>query len=134
LKPSATRSSAKKQPSAAIPSSFTQMRQRVSAQDQVKKWLAGTGDEARQAAFADIRENVEKVTIHPRGLGESVGIEIDGQLAAILRLSDTVTGAGESQGGDGCGETQPPILTFVGCVYLRPMLTAPRLNGRASCC
>jgi hypothetical protein len=65
----------------------------------LKKWLAGTRDEARQAAFAGIRENVEKVTIHPRGLGEPVGIEIDGQLAAILRLSDTVTRAGESQGG-----------------------------------
>nr|WP_244547196.1 recombinase family protein [Bradyrhizobium sp. Gha] len=64
----------------------------------LKKWLAGTGDEARQAAFAGIREIVEKVTIHPRGPGEPVGIEIDGQLAAILRLSDTVTGAGESQG------------------------------------
>ena len=64
----------------------------------LKKWLAGTGDEARQAAFAGIRQIVEKVTIHPRGPGEPVGIEIDGQLAAILRLSDTVTGAGESQG------------------------------------
>uniref|UniRef100_A0A973WWL2 Recombinase family protein n=1 Tax=Bradyrhizobium quebecense TaxID=2748629 RepID=A0A973WWL2_9BRAD len=64
----------------------------------LKKWLADSGDEARQAAFAGIREIIEKVTIHPRRPGEPVGIEIDGQLAAILRLSDTVTGAGESQG------------------------------------
>jgi site-specific DNA recombinase len=64
----------------------------------LKKWLASSGDEARQAAFAGIREIIEKVTIYPREPGEPVGIEIDGQLAVILRLSDTVTGAGESQG------------------------------------
>lgn len=64
----------------------------------LKKWLAGVGDEARQAAFAGIREIVEKVVIHPRRPGEPVGIEIYGQLAAILRLSDTVTAAVEAQG------------------------------------
>jgi site-specific DNA recombinase len=64
----------------------------------LKAWLAASGDDARQAAFAGIREIIEKVTIHPHGRGEPVGIEIDGQLAAILRLSDTVSGAQESQG------------------------------------
>jgi hypothetical protein len=38
----------------------------------------------RQAAFAYIREIVEKVVIHPRGRHQPPEIEIFGQLAVIL--------------------------------------------------
>ncbi len=87
-------------PSAPILSSSTRTRANAyrSKIKSLKDWLAASGDDARQAAFAGIREIIEKVTIHPRGHGEPVRIEIDGQLAAILRLSDTVSGAQESQG------------------------------------
>ncbi len=64
----------------------------------LKTWLAASGEEAQQAAFEGIREIVEKVVVHTHRAGEPVEIEVYGQLAAILRLSDTVNGAEESQG------------------------------------
>ena len=63
----------------------------------LKRTLAEAGEESRQAAFAGIREIVEKIVIHPRGKYQPPEIEIFGQLAAILRLSEATGASEESQ-------------------------------------
>ena len=84
----------------------------------LKRTLAEAGDESRQAAFQGIREIVEKIVIHPRGRYEPVEIEIFGQLAAILRLSEAAGEASESKGAmvAGARNKRPlrlPALCFV---------------------
>jgi len=54
----------------------------------LKKTLAEADEDSRLAANEAIREIVEKVVIHPRGRYKPVEIEIYGQLAALLRISE----------------------------------------------
>ncbi|MDH2351178.1 hypothetical protein QCM80_10910 [Bradyrhizobium sp. SSUT112] len=54
----------------------------------LKKALADSEEDSRLAAHEAIREIVEKVVIHPRGAYKPVEIEIYGQLAALLRISE----------------------------------------------
>jgi site-specific DNA recombinase len=54
----------------------------------LKRTLSEAGEESRQAAFAGIREIIEKVVIHPRGKYQPPEIEFFGQLAVILKLSE----------------------------------------------
>jgi hypothetical protein len=54
----------------------------------LKKALAETDEDSRAAAHEAIREIVEKVVIHPQGPYKPVEIEIHGQLAALLRISE----------------------------------------------
>jgi site-specific DNA recombinase len=54
----------------------------------LKKALAESDEDSRTAAHEAIREIVEKVVIHPRGPYKPVEIEIHGQLAALLRISE----------------------------------------------
>jgi site-specific DNA recombinase len=53
--------------------------------------LAESDQDSRAAANEAIREIVEKVVIHPRGPYKPVEIEIYGQLAALLRISERAT-------------------------------------------
>jgi site-specific DNA recombinase len=63
----------------------------------LKRTLAAAGDESRQAAFQGLREIIEKIVIHPGGRYEAVDLEIFGQLAAILKISEAAGGASESK-------------------------------------
>lgn len=54
----------------------------------LKRALAESDEDSRAAANEAIREIVEKVVIHPRGPYKPVEIEIYGQLAALLRISE----------------------------------------------
>lgn len=54
----------------------------------LKKTLADSDEDSRAAAHEAIREIVEKVVVHPRGRYKPVEIEIHGQLAALLRVSE----------------------------------------------
>jgi site-specific DNA recombinase len=63
----------------------------------LKMMLAEAGKESRQAAFQGIREIIEKIVIHPRGSYRPVEVEIFGQLAAILKLSEAAGEASESK-------------------------------------
>jgi hypothetical protein len=54
----------------------------------LKRSLAESDEDSRLAANEAIREIVEKVVIHPRGPYKPVEIEIYGQLAALLRISE----------------------------------------------
>jgi len=54
----------------------------------LKKALAESDEDSRAAANEAIREIVEKVVIHPRGPYKPVEVEIYGQLAALLRISE----------------------------------------------
>ncbi len=54
----------------------------------LKRALAESDEDSRAAANEAIREIVEKVVIHPRGAYKPVEIEIYGQLAALLRISE----------------------------------------------
>jgi DNA invertase Pin-like site-specific DNA recombinase len=54
----------------------------------LKKALAESDEDSRAAAHEAIREIVEKVVVHPRGRYKPVQIEIYGQLAALLRISE----------------------------------------------
>jgi hypothetical protein len=64
----------------------------------LKKTLAEASEESRQAAFQGIREIVEKIVVHPRGKYQPPEIEIFGQLATILHLSEAAEAAPGSQG------------------------------------
>jgi site-specific DNA recombinase len=64
----------------------------------LKRTLAEASEESRQAAFQGVREIVEKIVIHPRGRYEPAELEIFGQLAAILKLSEAAGEASESKG------------------------------------
>ena len=63
----------------------------------LKRTLSDAGEESRQAAFGGIREIVEKVVIHPGSRYQPPEIEIFGQLAVILKLSEAAA-TQESQG------------------------------------
>ncbi|WP_338828344.1 recombinase family protein [Bradyrhizobium sp. 27S5] len=54
----------------------------------LKKALADADDDSRAAAHEAIREIVEKVVVHPKGPYKPVEIEIHGQLAALLSMSE----------------------------------------------
>ncbi|GAA0034017.1 MULTISPECIES: hypothetical protein [Bradyrhizobium] len=54
----------------------------------LKKALADSGEDSRAAANEAIREIVENVVVHPQGPYKPVRVEIYGQLAALLRLSE----------------------------------------------
>jgi len=54
----------------------------------LKRALAESDEDSRAAAHEAIREIVEKVVIHPKGPYKPVEIEIYGQLAALLRISE----------------------------------------------
>ncbi|WP_024342654.1 hypothetical protein [Bradyrhizobium japonicum] len=54
----------------------------------LKQALAESDEDSRVAAHEAIREIVEKVVIHPRGRYKPVQIDIYGQLAALLRISE----------------------------------------------
>lgn len=54
----------------------------------MKKVLAESDEDSRVAAHEAIREIVEKVVIHPHGPYKPVEVEIYGQLAALLRISE----------------------------------------------
>lgn len=64
----------------------------------LKKALAEADEDNRAAANDCIRQIVEKVVIHPRGAYKPVEIEIYGQLAALLRISERATEPLESRG------------------------------------
>jgi site-specific DNA recombinase len=54
----------------------------------LKRTLSEADGDSRVAAHEAIREIVEKVVVHPRGRYKPVEIEIYGQLAALLRISE----------------------------------------------
>ncbi|WP_321176614.1 hypothetical protein [Bradyrhizobium sp. USDA 3256] len=54
----------------------------------LKQALAESDEDSRLAAHEAIREIVEKVVVHPRGRYQPVQIDIYGQLAALLRISE----------------------------------------------
>lgn len=54
----------------------------------LKATSAEADDDSRLAAHQAIQEIVEKIVIHPHGRYKPVEIEIDGQLAALLRISE----------------------------------------------
>lgn len=54
----------------------------------LKRALAESDEDSRLAAHEAIREIVEKVVVHPRGAYKPVEIDIYGQLAALLRISE----------------------------------------------
>jgi site-specific DNA recombinase len=54
----------------------------------LKRALAGSDEDSRAEAHEAIREIVEKVVIHPRGPYKPVEIEIYGEIAALLRISE----------------------------------------------
>jgi hypothetical protein len=54
----------------------------------LKKALADSDEDSRLAAHEAIREIVEKVVLHPRGRYKPVQVDIYGQLAALLRISE----------------------------------------------
>lgn len=54
----------------------------------LKKTLAASDDDSRLAAHEVIREIVEKIVVHPGKPYRPVEIEIYGQLAALLRISE----------------------------------------------
>jgi site-specific DNA recombinase len=54
----------------------------------LKSALACSDADSRLAAHEAIREIVEKVVIHPRGPYKPVDIEIYGEIAALLRISE----------------------------------------------
>jgi site-specific DNA recombinase len=64
----------------------------------LKKALAEADADNRAAASDCIRQIVEKVVIHPSGPYKPVRIEIHGQLAALLRISERATEPLESRG------------------------------------
>jgi site-specific DNA recombinase len=64
----------------------------------LKKALAESDGDNRAAAHDAIREIVEKVVIHPKGPYKPVEIEIYGQLAALLRISERAAEPLESRG------------------------------------
>jgi site-specific DNA recombinase len=64
----------------------------------LKRALAEADQDNRAAANEYIRQIVEKVVIHPRGPYKPVDIEIHGQLAALLRISERATDPLESRG------------------------------------
>ena len=65
--------------------------------------LTEAGDESRQAAFHGLRDIVEKIVIHPGGRYAPVDLEIFGQLATILIISEAAGGGLRVKGGIGCG-------------------------------
>jgi site-specific DNA recombinase len=54
----------------------------------LKSALASSDEDSRAAAHEAIREIVEKVVIHPQGPYKPVEIEIYGEIAALLRMSE----------------------------------------------
>lgn len=54
----------------------------------LKKALAEADEDSRAAANEAVREIVEKVVVHPQGRYKPVEIEIHGQLAALLTISE----------------------------------------------
>lgn len=54
----------------------------------LKRALAESDEDSRKEANEAIREIVEKVVIHSRGAYKPVEVEIYGQLAALLRISE----------------------------------------------
>ncbi|MGY3484438.1 hypothetical protein ACVW1C_002321 [Bradyrhizobium sp. USDA 4011] len=64
----------------------------------LKKALSESDEDSRLAANEAIREIVEKVVVHPRGRYKPVRIEIYGQLAALLRISERAAKPLESRG------------------------------------
>jgi site-specific DNA recombinase len=76
------------------PNAANAYRQKIKS---LKATLAKADDDSRDAAFQTIREIVEKIVIHPRGPYKPVEIEIHGQLAAILRISEVAADALESK-------------------------------------
>jgi site-specific DNA recombinase len=63
----------------------------------LKKALAEADEDNRAAANDCIRQIVEKVVIHPKEAYKPVEIEIHGQLAALLRISERATDPLESR-------------------------------------
>lgn len=70
--------------------------------------LQETDEDSRLAAFGAIREIVEKVVVRPRGPYKPVDIEIHGQLAALLRISEQVTETDEMLDEGGIGRLPVP--------------------------
>jgi site-specific DNA recombinase len=64
----------------------------------LKAALAAADEESRATAFTHIREIVEMIVIHPRGNKKPADIEIHGQLAALLRMSEGVMSPPSSGG------------------------------------
>ncbi len=64
----------------------------------LKKALAESDEDSRLAAHEAIREIVEKVVLHPQGRYKPVRIDIYGQLAALLRISERAAEPLESRG------------------------------------
>jgi len=54
----------------------------------LKQTLAGSDEDSHLAACESIREIVEKVVVRPRGQYKPVEIDIYGQLAVLLRISE----------------------------------------------
>jgi site-specific DNA recombinase len=54
----------------------------------LKRTLASADEDSRLTAHRTIREIVEKIVIHPRERCKAVEIDIYGQLAALLRISE----------------------------------------------
>lgn len=64
----------------------------------LKQALANSDEDSRLAAHEAIREILEKVVVHPQGRYKPVQIDIYGQLAALLRISERAAEPLESRG------------------------------------
>jgi hypothetical protein len=71
--------------------------------EEIQSALA-SGDAAGTEAVALVRELIQRVRVISTPRGEPVGLEIAGDLAAILAMN-----AGGTTVIDGCGGTQPPL-------------------------
>ena len=69
----------------------------------LKDTLATVDTQGREDAFRVIRELVEKIVIHPRGPKLPVDIEIHGQLAALLKFSESAANASAGTGEPSAG-------------------------------
>lgn len=70
----------------------------------LKATLAEADDDSRLAVHQAIQEIVEKIVIHPHGRYKPVEIEIYGQLAALLRISERAAEPPKVWGCVGCGD------------------------------
>lgn len=59
----------------------------------LKQWLAQGDAEHRDRAFAAIREIIDHIVVHPTERKKPVDLEVHGQLATLLGLSDATAGS-----------------------------------------
>lgn len=76
---------------------------------ELKRQLAEADEENRAAAIESIRSLVEKIVLHPRGKHQPVDLEIHGQMAGLLAISEQ------------SGHSSPPQRVLVAGIGFEPM-------------